>query len=232
MLNFKAYLTETTSDDVETSKIRGGGKNKEANLDTPPETVIPSNLKIHTNLANLHKDILSLYPNLDNQINGYKFYTPFFASPEQLETFKDADDITNLYLSKRNNPYLHKILRPIASLFRQFLMEYMKTYTSSSPIKENIELSLRLEIKNFQTIVKNVENLKETLDRLEGLESLKRAFNAFYEQFDLRKNEIDRLLHKNYLNVKDLKWDKTPALPAKRAHQPFDPETDIISAND
>jgi hypothetical protein len=115
----------------------------------------------------------SLYPFLRQQIQGCIGGTPNFISPEQASsTFKDPDNISHFMLSMRDVPYIYRQIKPVATAFQRFLNVYLKLHkaVAAQPMvwrqAENVEMQRRLDVRSFEKIMKDVEFLGYSINRV------------------------------------------------------------------
>jgi hypothetical protein len=171
----------------------------------------------------------SLYPFLRQQIQGCIGGTPNFISPEQASsTFKDPDNISHFMLSMRDVPYIYRQIKPVATAFQRFLNVYLKLHkaVAAQPMvwrqAENVEMQRRLDVRSFEKIMKDVEFLGYSINRVKmekdfmgvmgygtQVSMLLQEWERFNNLFQKAAPEIMELLHHMYQGVKDQKWDKT-----------------------
>ena len=171
----------------------------------------------------------ALYPTLRQQIQGCIGGTPNFISPEQASsTFKDPDSISHFMLSMRDVPYIYRQIKPVSTAFQRFLNVYLKLHkaVAAAPMAwrqaENVELKRRLDVRSFEKIMKDVDQLEAAINEIKAdrdfmhvmgygtqISMLLQEWERFHALFQKAAPEIMKLLYKMYQGVKDQKWDKT-----------------------
>jgi hypothetical protein len=143
--------------------------------------------------------------------------TPDFMSPEQSHgTETDPDWLTYLYITtSRNHPALAGLLKPVVALGQKFLSNVQNLMNNSQ--HENAEMVARLDLRNFGSVQKAMEAIRQVIGQIKPEElkvsptmaAVASSFGPFYTRFRVISPRVEQYLKQQYKQVQHLKWDQT-----------------------